>query len=35
MINGLSHVSIAVPNLEAAARELSAKYGGLEWERPW
>src|SRR4029450_13297608 len=27
MINGLSHVSIAVPNLEAAARELSAKYG--------
>lgn len=27
MINGLSHVSIAVPDLEAAARELSAKYG--------
>ncbi len=27
MINGLSHISIAVPNLEAAARELSAKYG--------
>jgi methylmalonyl-CoA/ethylmalonyl-CoA epimerase len=27
MINGLSHVSIAVPDLEAAAHELSAKYG--------
>jgi methylmalonyl-CoA/ethylmalonyl-CoA epimerase len=27
MITGLSHVSIAVPDLEAAARELSAKYG--------
>jgi methylmalonyl-CoA/ethylmalonyl-CoA epimerase len=27
MINGLSHISIAVPNLEAAARELNAKYG--------
>jgi methylmalonyl-CoA/ethylmalonyl-CoA epimerase len=27
MINGLSHVSIVVPNLEAAARELNAKYG--------
>jgi methylmalonyl-CoA/ethylmalonyl-CoA epimerase len=27
MINGLSHVSIAVPDLEAAARELNAKYG--------
>jgi methylmalonyl-CoA/ethylmalonyl-CoA epimerase len=27
MINGLSHISIAVPNLEAAAHELNAKYG--------
>jgi methylmalonyl-CoA/ethylmalonyl-CoA epimerase len=27
MINGLSHVSIVVPDLEAAARELNAKYG--------
>ena len=27
MIIGLSHVSIVVPNLEAAARELDAKYG--------
>ena len=27
MITGLSHVSIVVPDLEAAARELSAKYG--------
>jgi methylmalonyl-CoA/ethylmalonyl-CoA epimerase len=27
MINGLSHVSIVVPNLEAAARELNVKYG--------
>src|SRR5919198_6242296 len=27
MIAGLSHVSIVVPNLEAAARELNAKYG--------
>ena len=27
MITGLSHVSIAVPSLDAAARELSAKYG--------
>ena len=27
MINGLSHVSIAVPSLAAAARELSRKYG--------
>jgi methylmalonyl-CoA/ethylmalonyl-CoA epimerase len=27
MITGLSHVSIAVPDLEAAARELSTKYG--------
>ena len=27
MINGLSHVSIVVPDLEAAARELKAKYG--------
>ncbi|MDB5809894.1 MAG: epi [Betaproteobacteria bacterium] len=26
MITGLSHVSIVVPNLEAAARELEAKY---------
>ncbi len=27
MITGLSHVSIVVPSLEAAARELSDKYG--------
>ena len=27
MITGLSHVSIVVPSLEAAARELEAKYG--------
>ena len=27
MITGLSHVSIVVPNLAAAARELQAKYG--------
>jgi methylmalonyl-CoA/ethylmalonyl-CoA epimerase len=27
MITGLSHVSIAVPDLEAAARELRDKYG--------
>ena len=27
MITGLSHVSIVVPNLDAAARELDAKYG--------
>jgi methylmalonyl-CoA/ethylmalonyl-CoA epimerase len=27
MITGLSHVSIVVPSLEAAARELDAKYG--------
>ena len=27
MITGLSHVSIAVPDLEAAARELDRKYG--------
>ena len=27
MINGLSHVSIAVPDLEAAARQLNDKYG--------
>ena len=27
MITGLSHVSIVVPSLEAAARELNAKYG--------
>jgi methylmalonyl-CoA/ethylmalonyl-CoA epimerase len=27
MITGLSHVSIVVPDIEAAARELSAKYG--------
>ena len=27
MITGLSHVSIAVPSLDAAARELSARYG--------
>ena len=27
MITGLSHVSIAVPNLQTAARELEKKYG--------
>lgn len=27
MITGLNHVSIAVPDLEAAARQLSEKYG--------
>ena len=27
MITGLSHVSIVVPDLDAAARELDAKYG--------
>ena len=27
MITGLSHVSIVVPNLDAAARELKQKYG--------
>jgi methylmalonyl-CoA/ethylmalonyl-CoA epimerase len=27
MITGLSHVSIVVPDIEAAARELRAKYG--------
>jgi len=27
MITGLSHVSIVVPDLEAAARELATKYG--------
>ena len=27
MITGLSHVSIVVPSLDAAARELSARYG--------
>jgi methylmalonyl-CoA/ethylmalonyl-CoA epimerase len=27
MITGLSHVSIVVPNLDAAARELEKKYG--------
>ncbi len=27
MITGLSHVSIVVPNLDAAARELNARYG--------
>ena len=27
MIKGLNHVSIAVPDIEAAARELHAKYG--------
>ena len=27
MITGFSHVSIVVPNLDAAARELAAKYG--------
>jgi len=27
MITGLSHVSIVVPDLEAAARELETKYG--------
>ena len=27
MITGLAHVSIVVPNLEAAARELAQKYG--------
>ena len=27
MITGFSHVSIVVPNLEAAARELAKKYG--------
>ena len=27
MITGLSHVSIVVPNLDAAARELESKYG--------
>ena len=27
MFTGLSHVSIVVPNLDAAARELDAKYG--------
>ena len=27
MITGLSHVSIVVPDLDAAARELAAKYG--------
>jgi methylmalonyl-CoA/ethylmalonyl-CoA epimerase len=27
MITGLSHVSIVVPSLEAAARELDARYG--------
>ena len=27
MIKGLSHVSIVVPNLEAAARDLEARYG--------
>ena len=27
MITGLSHVSIAVPSLDAAARELNARYG--------
>ena len=27
MITGLSHVSIVVPSLDAAARELDAKYG--------
>jgi methylmalonyl-CoA/ethylmalonyl-CoA epimerase len=27
MITGLSHISIVVPNLEAAARELESKYG--------
>src|SRR5512140_3676474 len=27
MITGLSHVSIVVPSLEAAARELESKYG--------
>jgi methylmalonyl-CoA/ethylmalonyl-CoA epimerase len=27
MITGLSHIAIVVPNLDAAARELSEKYG--------
>ena len=27
MVTGLSHVSIAVPDLEAAARQLKDKYG--------
>ena len=27
MVTGLSHVSIAVPDLEAAARQLNDKYG--------
>ena len=27
MITGLSHVSIVVPDLDAAARELEKKYG--------
>jgi methylmalonyl-CoA/ethylmalonyl-CoA epimerase len=27
MVTGLSHVSIVVPDLEAAARQLNAKYG--------
>ena len=27
MITGLSHVSIVVPNIDAAARELNARYG--------
>ena len=33
MITGLSHVSIVVPDLEAAARQLNEKYGLLVGER--